>query len=541
MCKEKIMDEKTLSFLRKNLYQNPSNYEMYLLLGSRYADTNPDIAYLSYENAEFYCERNERVTGDLGEIAALKEQLRTSENVTVSPVSIVILSCNTIGYTKACVESIRMTLKKDTYEVIVVENASTDGSREWLEEQSDIRLIVNQKNVGFPAGCNQGIQAASEGNDIFLLNSDTVLFPNSLFYLRMGLYWEKENGMAGAISNLHREIEDFPEQKTEIDDYVRRTQLPSENPYEQKAWMSGFALLIRRNALKTIGCLDEDFTPGYFEDNDLGVRMLNAGFRNVMCYNSFIFHYGSKSFEQKPETQRIIEVNKEIFMNKWGFHPQYYAGLRTELIRFIPAEENKGMRVLEVGCGCGETLGRIKYLFPESEIYGIEIVDAVAEVGHKRFETIIQGNVEFMDLPYPKDYFDYVIFGDVLEHLTYPEAVLTKMHSFLKPGGRFLTSIPNLMNAHVIYDLLRGRFTYKDSGILDRTHMRFFTYQEILEMFRRNGYVIDRIDFQGMAGETTDAFPELFEKLLGIDGVANKGLFDTYQFLVLARRVEEAG
>ena len=533
---KKTMDKNTLFFLRKNLYQDPTNYEMYLLMGSQYVDSNPDLAYLAYENAEYYCEIKEYAKGDLKGIRALKEELWSGGRIRVKPVTIVLLSHNTLQYTKACIESIRMTTKKEIAEIIVVENASTDGSREWLSEQPDINLIVNEENVGFPAGCNQGIKAAAEGNDILLLNSDTVLFPNSLFYLRMGLYREKENGMSGAISNLHQEVDDFPERIEEIDDYVKRTQLPLDNPYEQKIWMSGFALLIRRDALKKVGYLDETFTPGYFEDNDLGIRIMNAGFRNVLCYNSLILHYGSKSFEQRPETQKLIETNIRKFKEKWGFHPQYYAGIRKELIRFIHASGQEEISVLEVGCGCGETLGRIQHLFPKARIYGIEIVKEVAEIGHRRFETVIQGDIESMELPYSNESFDYVIFGDVLEHLTYPEEVLKKLRSYLKPMGHFITSIPNLMNARVIYDLLHGFFTYRDSGILDRTHLRFFTHHEIMEMFQRNGYQIEKIEFQGIEGETTDTFPEFYQMLLTIDGVAEKPLFDTYQFLVSARR-----
>ena len=74
--------------------------------------------------------------------------------------SIVILSWNTLDFTRECIESIRRFTKEGTYEIIVVDNASEDGSREWLREQTDVRLVENTKNEGFPKGCNQGMALA---------------------------------------------------------------------------------------------------------------------------------------------------------------------------------------------------------------------------------------------------------------------------------------------------------------------------------------------------------------------------------------------
>ena len=91
---------------------------------------------------------------------------------------------------------------KRLLEIIVVDNGSKDGSVEWLRQQPDIILVENKENMGFPGGCNQGIKASSKGADIFLLNNDTMLPENALFWLRMGLYDRDENGAAGSVSNF---------------------------------------------------------------------------------------------------------------------------------------------------------------------------------------------------------------------------------------------------------------------------------------------------------------------------------------------------
>ena len=90
--------------------------------------------------------------------------------------SIVILTYNKLNYTKKCIESIRKYTCKESYEIIVVDNASTDGTIEWLKTQSDIITIFNKENLGFPKGCNQGIEIA-QGSEILLLNNDVIVTP----------------------------------------------------------------------------------------------------------------------------------------------------------------------------------------------------------------------------------------------------------------------------------------------------------------------------------------------------------------------------
>ena len=178
-------------------------------------------------------------------------------------------------------------------------------------------------------------------------------------------------------------------------------------------------------------------------------------------------------------------------------------------------------------------MGKIKYKYPNSEVYGVEIVDKVAKLGASNFE-IICDNIENNSLPFEERYFDYIIFGDVLEHLREPETVLLNIKRYLKSGGSIIASIPNIMNAETIYQLLHGFFTYEQSGIRDRTHLRFFTLYEIVNMMERVGYQIKEIDMSRAQGLTTRDFSEFFDKLLAIEGVAERKYFDALQYLFRA-------
>ena len=157
--------------IAQGLQYNYKNYELYLLLGNYYERKNCNQAWLCYENALYYCSDED----DRRIIQQHKERVQQDDRWCVHKVSIVILTYNLKDMNMQCIGSIRDTCDPSSYELVVVDNASTDGTLEWRREQKDMTLVSNQENKGFPAGCNQGIKAAEPENDILLLNNDTYL------------------------------------------------------------------------------------------------------------------------------------------------------------------------------------------------------------------------------------------------------------------------------------------------------------------------------------------------------------------------------
>jgi 2-polyprenyl-3-methyl-5-hydroxy-6-metoxy-1,4-benzoquinol methylase len=126
-------------------------------------------------------------------------------------------------------------------------------------------------------------------------------------------------------------------------------------------------------------------------------------------------------------------------------------------------------------------------------VYGVEAVQAPADRAAAIYERIVVGYFP-TDLPADLGKFDCVIFNDVLEHLVDPWAALSATHGHLAPDGVVVASIPNVRYLRVLFDLVvHGTFEYTTSGILDRTHLRFFTKRSIVELFRSTGYVIESI------------------------------------------------
>ncbi|GMB00333.1 glycosyltransferase [Pelosinus sp. IPA-1] len=450
--------------------------------------------------------------------------------------SIIILTHNQLDFTKLCVESIRKYSNPKEYELIIVDNDSNDGTRKWLTQQSDVRTIFNNQNLGFPKGCNQGIEIA-EGAEILLLNNDTVVTVNWLNNMRYALYSDEQVGAVGPTTNYCSDCQAIiPSYSSlyDMDKFAYSHNKSNPELWEDRLKLVGFCLLIKRKVVTDIGLLDEVFSPGNYEDDDYSVRMVKAGYRLILCKDTFIHHFGSVSFKQNPEEfSKILRKNAKVFEKKWGFNPAYSLFIRNEIIDLIDRPKNTPIKVLEIGCGCGCTLLQIKNIFRYATVYGVELNKNAAAIA-ETFAQVFSEDIETESLPFKNDFFDYIILADVLEHLKNPWDILKQLKCYLKLGGYILASIPNIMHFTVVRDLLNGQWTYKNAGILDRTHLRFFTLHEIHEMFISAGY--NNMVYGDTTIQTTEEDEAFVRSLASLGNEKLIKQYKVYQYIVRAQK-----
>jgi 2-polyprenyl-3-methyl-5-hydroxy-6-metoxy-1,4-benzoquinol methylase len=148
--------------------------------------------------------------------------------------------------------------------------------------------------------------------------------------------------------------------------------------------------------------------------------------------------------------------------------------------------------VLDVGCATGLLDMELKK--NGNIVYGIEMDPKQAEAAKAVCEKVFIGNIENIQLDLPKKFFDVILFADILEHLRQPDDVLIKMKDFLKDDGFMVISLPNIAHISIRRRLLLGSFEYGDLGILDRTHLRFFTLKTAKELIDHSGLKIISMD-----------------------------------------------
>jgi methionine biosynthesis protein MetW len=172
----------------------------------------------------------------------------------------------------------------------------------------------------------------------------------------------------------------------------------------------------------------------------------------------------------------------------------YYSYERRDLLEIVPSIYGE---VLDVGCGAGATIALLLGQKGVSGVTGIERSQTACEVAWSRNMNVIQANVQNDVLPFQEKHFDFILFGDILEHLYDPWTVLKKFRSYLKDNGTMLLSIPNVKHYKNLKRLLlHDEWTYLQAGVLDYTHIRFFTRKEAIKLVENSGMKIVTIRYR---------------------------------------------
>ncbi|MDQ0205144.1 bifunctional glycosyltransferase family 2 protein/class I SAM-dependent methyltransferase [Pectinatus haikarae] len=434
--------------------------------------------------------------------------------------SIIILTHNQLKYTKICIKSIRKYTEK--YELIVVDNASADLTPQWLKAQEDIKVVLNETNKGFAAGCNQGIKEAS-GTEILLLNNDTIVMPNWLDNLRTALYSSDEIGAVGPVSNS---CSNWQVIKVDYENNNLLRALEFGRKYNRfcdpAAWkkkvkLIGFCMLIKKSVVDMVGGLDERFFPGNFEDDDYSLRIIEAGYDLLQCNDTFIHHFGGTSF--KAYDQKYADIlldNQKRFFDKWGIN---FISSTMNLEEYQHIELKPNARILEIGCACGASLLEIKAKFPDVSVYGIDKAPKAAKITSHYFPTVC-GDIETMDLQYTENFFDYIVLPDLLSCVINPLSVLKKIKPYIKNDGYIIASCHNIMHYENIRKLLSGEWEYENSllgNAFTQEHLRFFNLKSLSKLANMAGVVIKKCEALTRIPEDAEFNNSLVNQLLSVN------------------------
>ncbi len=263
-------------------------------------------------------------------------RLRVGEALSGEPeaspftVSVVVLVWNALEYVRKCADSL-LEHTDDTCELIFVDNGSDQATLGYLAEldgdHERVTVIYNGKNLGFAAGNNIGL-AAGRGRYFCLLNSDTVVTAGWLDHMLAAMDSNPRVGLVGPVTNSITGGQKLPEVSYDqkslagLAEFAAKQAAANERCTEQALWVVGFCVLIKREVVEKIGGLDTRFGRGNFEDTDYCLRAFLAGYMSTVAKDSFVHHFGSRSFLAGGiDYDQELEDKFQIFRNKWDLEP----------------------------------------------------------------------------------------------------------------------------------------------------------------------------------------------------------------------------
>ena len=422
--------------IAEKMASDPTDYELFYKLGRIYKSININQALLCFETALFYCDNPQDYRAIENEYMILREDGANA----VRNISLMILSYNDLAIMKRLFQSIEECVPKQSCEIVIVDNCSSEeGTAQFLQEYKDksdyqIKLILCDENKGFSKGCNIGAVACDKNNDILFLNNDTILTHNAVFWLRMGLYENKNVGAVGPLTTSSGKqkvslgvFENISGKKLEpkwhkeygledafgiFDMAARKLSVPLRNPYFRRFRLTGFAVLLSRTALDQVApdmkVFDELYSPAYFEDDDLGLRVASAGFKQYICKNSFIFHAGGDG----EGFNGVLEKSRKKFIEKWGFDIWDYYDAWDDLENVVLSRVKQfgnTQRIIDFTSRIWMDAAVIKDSSPDSFVVCVSEIPVMASVARNLADEVIEGDLNHSHIPFADHSFDIVI------------------------------------------------------------------------------------------------------------------------------------
>jgi GT2 family glycosyltransferase/glycosyltransferase involved in cell wall biosynthesis len=333
--------------------------------------------------------------------------------------SIVVVSFNNLMFNRLCLESVLAGTQPGSYELIVIDNGSEDGTADYLVELAGlnpgIRIVLNSTNTGFAAAANQGLELAG-GQVLLLLNNDVIVPPGWLPLLLRGLD-EPGVGMVGPVTNRCGNEAQIDTRYSTFGEFLEYANLRArEHAGESRAirMLTMFCVALRRDVYEAIGPLDERFQIGLFEDEDYSLRLRNAGHVLRCQEDVMVHHFGQASIGKlavSGEYGKLFHANRERFEGKWKMswrphgrrpNPKYrdlVRRIRAVIQSILPAEST----VLVVSKGDEDLLtvsGHTAWHFPQ-DVHG-QYAGHYPENSEQAIEQLEQlktGGAQFLLIP----------------------------------------------------------------------------------------------------------------------------------------------
>jgi 2-polyprenyl-3-methyl-5-hydroxy-6-metoxy-1,4-benzoquinol methylase len=477
-------------------------------------------------------------------------------------IGIFIVTYNAVTTLAKVLKRIPASVWQNVEEVVVFDDASQDATYELavglqtLSPDNKLQVLKHERNLGYGGNQKAGYRYfIDKGFDIaVLLHGDGQYAPEVLSHL----YYPLVAGEADAVfgSRMMKDYGGPRKGGMPLYKYAGNRVLTM---FENRALgmhLTEFHSGYRAYSMHALKQIDfSKMTNDFHFDTEIIIKLQHQGFRirevpiptyygDEICYvNGMKYAWDvAKAVRRYDQTRRSIHCYPEF--QEYFVHYPIKTSLHSSH-EFVKVAVGRGQEVLDVGCGEGFLAEQIQQM--GNHVTGIDVLPEAKR--RESFEQYVQADLDQgIDPQTPAlrgRQFDKVLLLDVLEHLRRPENLLQNCLSFLKPNGHLIVSVPNVANITVRLMLLFGLFNYTERGILDKTHLRFFTRKTARRLLESNGYRIANRKMTIMPLELVLGLrPEsrlmrLIQRFLIICTALMPGLFG-YQIFLTAQKEQRA-
>ena len=293
-------------------------------------------------------------------------------------VSIVVLAYNKLEYTKMCIESLFEYTSHIDYELITVNNGSSDGTEEFFNSLPNRKKINIKNNVGGVSGFNAGLFYA-EGKYLVYVGNDLILTKKWLDNLLNCIKSDDNIGFVAPGSNILSNYQAIPINYTNIEEmhsFAEKYNISDSNKWEERLRVMPLTMVIKKELFDRTGGFDHRYYFGEFSDDDFSFTIRRLGYKLIYAADTFIHHFGSITGSEAKRNNNSLGIGYKIFTDKFNIDPWKEASFDNNIIECIALLKNiKDLKILGINCFCGGTTLQIKNILLREDIEGVEVIN----------------------------------------------------------------------------------------------------------------------------------------------------------------------
>lgn len=365
-------------------------------------------------------------------------------------VSIIVLAYDHLDYTKQCIDSLYRYTSHINFELILINNGSSDGTEEYFCSLPNAVKISFPKNIGVDKAINYGFRMA-QGKYTLNLSNDIVVTYHWLDNLIQCAESDEKIGMVvpvcGASSN-NQQVDLNYHSLEEMQRLAKEYNISNPNLWEERMKLVTYTCLFRTTVQKAMGGFDEEFNPGAYDDDAISFRIRRAGYRLILAKDTYVHHFGSVTFNAEYAKNNLAQRNLSLFYSKFGVHPWQASFIDFHVINLLEYDGQRDRNILGVGMSCGSTLLQIKNMCRSNGGRNIKIYYLSGQEGNMMelrsvCETCIHAETSELLHYFGEKLYDYIVVEAETDKLENIPSIFQNFGSLLKEGGQLVCTAAN--------------------------------------------------------------------------------------------------